>query len=116
MADCSKCDGHCCKYVTVELDPPKEDIDFEELKWFLCHENVTVYIDHEDGWYVEFQTPCKFQDPKTNLCKIYEKRTRVCAEHGTEDCEDADDCEEFYKRLFTKPEDIEAYREEIKKS
>ena len=50
MADCSECDGKCCKYITVQIDEPEEEIDFEELKWFLCHENIMVYLDNDDSY------------------------------------------------------------------
>ncbi|MCK5283241.1 MAG: YkgJ family cysteine cluster protein [Nanoarchaeota archaeon] len=113
MANCSKCDGHCCKYVTIQVDEPKEDIDFEELKWFLCHENMFVYIDHDNQWCIEVKTPCKYQDPKTNLCTIYEKRPTVCSEHQADECESNEGYEEYYKKIFHTMEEIDAYRKEL---
>ena len=113
MAKCSECDGQCCKYITITVDEPKKDIDFEELKWFLCHENILVYIDHEDDWCVEVKTPCKFQDPVTNHCTIYEKRPRVCIEHGLDECEGNKDYEDYCQRAFKTLEDIDEYRKEL---
>ncbi|MBD3164523.1 hypothetical protein GF323_04935 [Candidatus Woesearchaeota archaeon] len=113
MADCSKCDGHCCKYITVQIDTPEDDIDFEELKWFLCHKDVLVYIDHDNGWCVEFKTECKYQDPKTNMCTIYDKRPRVCKEHRLDECEGNEDYDDYYKLMFRSMEDIDEYRKKI---
>ena len=113
MADCSKCDGHCCKYITIQIDEPDEGIDFEELKWFLCHEHISVYIDNEDDWCVEVKTPCKFQDPKTNLCTNYELRPKVCSDHETHECEGNDDYDPHYKRIFHTMDDIDEYRKEL---
>jgi len=45
--NCKNC-GYCCSYVTVQIDDPEDDIDWEEMKWWLCHENVLLYIDHDD--------------------------------------------------------------------
>ena len=112
MAKCEDCSGHCCKYITVQINEPKKDIDFEELKWFLNHENVTVYIDHDDDWCVEFRTPCKFQDP-ANKCTIYEKRPKVCQEHLIEECEGNEDYGDYHKRIFMTMDDIDKYKEEI---
>ncbi len=113
MADCNKCEGLCCKYVTVEVAKPIEDIDFEELKWYLAHENTVLYINEEDEWCLEIKTPCKYQDLKTNFCTIYEKRPKVCLEHSTEECEKNGEPDDFYKRAFHTMEDIDAYKAEI---
>lgn len=112
MAKCSDCSGDCCKYITIQIDAPKEDIDFEELKWFLCHENVMVYIDHDRQWCVEVKTPCRFQDKETNLCTIYDSRPEVCSEHDPGECEGNDDHEPYFKRAFKTPEDIDIYKKE----
>ncbi len=113
MAKCEECDGHCCKYITVQIDTPEDDIDFEELKWFLCHENISVYIDHDNDWCIEVKTPCKFQDTKTNLCTIYETRPKVCQEHQTDECEGNEEHDPHYQRIFHTMEDIDGYKKEL---
>ena len=116
MANCTQCDGKCCKYITIQIHVPKEEIEFEELKWFLTHENTIVYIDQDNEWCVEVKTPCKFQDPKTNLCINYPNRPKVCANHQMDECEANVDDEPFYKRIFLTMEDIEAYKREIQET
>jgi len=111
MADCKDCDGKCCNYITIQIDEPEDDIDFEELKWFLCHENILVYIDNDDDWCVEVRTNCKNLD-ENNACKIYATRPIVCLEHETHECEHNEKYDDYYKRLFKTMEDIEAYKQE----
>ena len=110
MAECKRC-GDCCRYVTVIIDTPEEKIDWEEVKWWVCHKNVIVYYDKEDDeWAVEFRTPCKYQDENNN-CTIYEKRPQICSDHDSDECEtNADgDC---YDILFEEPADVDRYLEE----
>lgn len=103
---CEHCTGHCCKYVALPLDKPKTRRDFEDMRWYLLHENVTIFV--EDGdWYVQFATLCRHQQPD-NRCGIYATRPTICREYSTEECEyHAGEYE--YEHLFTEPEQIEVY-------
>jgi hypothetical protein len=49
--DCSNCNGKCCRYVAVEIDKPTTLKDFENIKWFVCHKNVNVFIDDDNSWF-----------------------------------------------------------------
>ena len=101
---CARCTALCCRYVTVELDTPEDDSDFDEIRWFLMHENIAVYI--EDGsWYVQFQTRCR-NLASDNRCGIYDTRPQICREHGAKgDCEFTGDIET--KVLFQNSDDFE---------
>ncbi len=81
---CKNCDL-CCKYICLEIDKPTEKKDFDEIKWFLLHKNIWVYIDHDGSWNIQFNTPC--EKLNNTLCGIYEKRPQICREHSIEDCE-----------------------------
>ncbi len=82
---CAGC-GACCTYVATQIDDPTTFKDYENLFWYLSHENVAVYIDWEGDWYLEFQTRCKnLTDAKT--CSIYVDRPLVCSEFSFTDCE-----------------------------
>jgi len=84
------CGAKCCRYVVVEIDKPRAKIDREEIRWFLAHENVLVYIDGDDGtWNVQFDTPCRHLDAN-NRCTIYRRRFDVCRDHDPETCEESD--------------------------
>ena len=85
--DCRTCGAKCCRYVTVEMAKPRAHIDVEELRWFLAHENVRVYIDADDeSWNVQFHTPCRHLDG-ANRCTIYSRRYDICRDHDNKDCE-----------------------------
>ncbi len=106
MVRCEDCNAECCRYVTVELAEPKEEADWDEIKWYLMHEGVIVYKDLDDEWQIEIKSKCKHL--KGTKCDIYDKRPNVCREHLTDEC-DANPGE-FSKVLFRKPEDVDAYR------
>ena len=104
MASCDKCDAKCCKYVAVAIDEPKSAESWDEIKWFLMHENISVYKEDDGEWSVEFQTKCKHL--KGNKCEIYGERPLVCRNHGIDECEGEGHDAEV---LFLKPEDVDEY-------
>jgi uncharacterized protein len=85
MKTCINCNGVCCKYVAIEIDAPETKKDFEDLKWYVCHKNVQVYVEEDGTWNVEFLTDCEFLDKK-NKCTVYEKRPEICREYGQDEC------------------------------
>jgi Fe-S-cluster containining protein len=111
MVECRRC-GVCCNYVSVQIDPPEDMIDYDEIVWYLLHNNIAVYIDHEDDWYVEFRTPCKALG-KDNNCNIYEERPYVCRDHDPENCEMSGQGLP-YKKIFTEREQFIKYLKEKK--
>ena len=46
--DCTRCGARCCNYFCFEIDEPDEFDEFENIRWFLCHEGVSVHIDDGD--------------------------------------------------------------------
>ncbi len=82
---CGKCDGKCCRYIAMEIDEPETKKDFEDIRWFVAHKNVNVYIDEEGEWHLEFLTPCEFLGEE-NKCKIYDKRPEICKEYKHNEC------------------------------
>jgi len=103
---CKYCNGKCCRYVTTELETPKTERDFEDIKWFVAHKNVEVFIEKDGQWYIEFITPCKNLG-HDNLCKIYETRPHICRELKHEECEFHNICTE--KHRFKEIKDVEEY-------
>ncbi|MFA5173684.1 MAG: YkgJ family cysteine cluster protein [Candidatus Pacearchaeota archaeon] len=103
---CEGCNGKCCRYVATEIDPPKDKESYEEIIWFLLHENIEVFIENKE-WYIQFTTPCKKLDKKWR-CSIYEKRPQICRDLKIDECEHhgesiAEDV------VFKKPEDFIEY-------
>jgi len=105
--DCATCGAKCCRYVVVELDTPTARIDREEIRWLLAHENVSAYIDGDDGtWNVQFATPCGYLD-ENNRCTIYNRRFDICKDHDPETCEDSDG--EESDTIFRTTEDFDRW-------
>jgi len=82
---CEDCDAKCCKHVAVEIDIPEKIEDFEDIKWFVSHRNVNVFVDEDNLWYLEFLTSCEFLGEK-NKCLNYDNRPQICREYSHEDC------------------------------
>ena len=103
---CEHCTAVCCKYVALPLERPTTARDFDDIRWYLMHENMTVFV--EDGdWYVQFATTCRGLEPD-NRCGIYETRPQICREYEAGGC-DYEGGSHDYEHLFTRPEHIEKY-------
>jgi len=107
--DCILCKAKCCRHVATGIDTPTCKRDYDNIRWYLMHENVHVFIDMDGEWTIEFFTPCKNLLPD-NTCAIYSERPRVCRDYPAADemCEYEDD-EPPYKELFTTVEEFESY-------
>ena len=110
LKTCKDCNGKCCRQVVVELPTPKTIEDLEEVKWYVCHKNVNVFVESDGTWNVEFITPCNHLD-KNNRCKIYQRRSKTCREHLEKDCEMNNPYTELF--IFKKIEDVEDYIDKI---
>jgi len=80
-----RCQARCCRYITVMLPAPKQKADFDELSWFLAHEDISVYVESR-RWHLEVRSRCKYLTSH-NLCRIYESRPEVCRGYETDSCE-----------------------------
>ena len=48
---CDKCTGLCCRYMALPIETPEDREDYDDIRWYLCHEDVAVFV--EDGeWYI----------------------------------------------------------------
>jgi uncharacterized protein len=111
---CEQCVALCCRYFALELDPPEAAADYDNIRWYLMHENVVVFI--EDGrWFLGVLTKCKNLLPD-NRCGIYETRPRICREFTTDNC-DYHGTEYGYDKLFVSAEQLEIFaREQLGRS
>lgn len=107
---CKSCEGKCCKYVAIEIDTPEDLEDLENIRWYVLHKNINVYVDEDYQWHVEFLTPCEHLG-ENNLCQIYEKRPEICREYNTDECLFHNNYEEKY--TFNKLEDVDKYIKEV---
>jgi len=103
---CDRCTALCCRYFALEIDEPDTAEDYDDIRWYLAHENVHIFIE-DDEWYLSVQTRCQhLQDD--NRCGIYEDRPKICREYTTENCDYYTGQYDF-QQYFTKPEELEAY-------
>lgn len=102
---CHKC-ARCCRYFCFEIDEPDTYDEFEDIRWYLCHEGVSVHIDEGD-WFISIENRCKMlgQDDR---CTIYAKRPLMCSTYDPDSCDYTDD-DYGYDEEFLTPEEIERY-------
>ncbi len=111
MSDpCVVCGAKCCQYFAFEIDEPDTYEEFEDIRWFLCHENISVHIDEGD-WYISICNRCNMLD-ENNQCKIYDDRPIICRNYDLENCDDSEGGYQ-YDEEFTKPEHITKYAREF---
>ena len=104
---CERCTGLCCRYFALPLDTPEEWGAFDDIRWYLCHEDVTVFVEEGD-WYLNVNNKCKHLSPDDYRCLIYDKRPRICRNYKTDDCDRTSD-EYNYELHFTSAEQMEEY-------
>jgi uncharacterized protein len=97
---CEGCESRCCKYFTVPLDVPEDADDFDALKWYILHEGVSIYIDDDGDWYVNFVSRCRALGAD-GLCKVYDDRPEICRTHDYDVCEKDDTPYDFREHFFT---------------
>jgi len=105
---CRKCGAKCCRYFCFEIDEPKAFDEFENVRWFVAHEGISVHVDEDDDWYIAISNECKFLDDE-GLCTMYESRPLICRKYSTDGCDFTGDGDYGYKELFTEPAQVETY-------
>jgi Fe-S-cluster containining protein len=103
---CEHCTAVCCRYIALPLDTPETRGDFDDIRWYLLHENVSVFV--EDGdWYIAFQASCRHL-LLDHRCGIYRARPRICRQYSAADC-DYHSGDYNWQEHFTRPEHLDAY-------
>jgi len=104
---CDECTGLCCRYFALPIETPEDKADYDDIRWYLCHKGITVFV--EDGdWYINIKNKCKHFSEKDNHCRIYGKRPRICREYSHKDC-DYVEGEYDYELHFTSDKQMEEY-------
>ncbi len=104
---CARCTALCCRYVAVEIDEPEDDRDYDNIRWYVSHENIQVYQDDEGGWYIQFFTRCRHLG-RENECTIHPNHYQICKDYKMRECEFTLG-QGGEKRLFRLPEDVDRY-------
>ena len=102
---CAYCTGRCCRYFALPIETPETWEDFDHIRWYMMHGDVSVFVD-EETWYVMVLADCKHLKPD-NYCGAYETRPQICRDYTTEDCAYDDDA--AHDRLFETPEQVWEY-------
>lgn len=111
---CQECGAKCCKYFSFEIDEPDTYEEFEDVRWYLCHEDVSVHIDEGD-WYISIQNRCEMLT-KNDRCRMYEDRPLICRKYSPDGC-DHTSGDYGYDALFETPEALAKYaRKKLGKS
>lgn len=103
---CKTCNALCCQYFCFQIDTPDDYEEFEDIRWYLCHEGVSVHVEEDETWYIQIENPCKKLD-NDNRCVIYEDRPLICRNYG-ETCE-ATGSDYGYLEEFKTPEQLLEY-------
>lgn len=102
---CEHCTAKCCRYFALPISTPQNFADLEYIRWYLLHEQATVFIEDET-WYLLVHTVCRhLQDD--HRCGIYETRPQICRDYTTDNCEYDDSY--TYDQYFETPEQIAEY-------
>jgi Fe-S-cluster containining protein len=104
---CEKCTGLCCRYFALPIETPETRADYDDIRWYLCHEDITVFV--EDGdWYLNVKNKCRYLSEKDHACLIYDKRPKICRKYKHSDC-DFVEGEYEYELHFTSAKDMDEY-------
>jgi uncharacterized protein len=107
---CEFCTAKCCRYIALPSPRnPKTWKDFDELRWFVSHRDVAVFVDDGD-WYVMFNAVCRHLRDD-HLCNIYDTRPQICRDYTTKGCE----YDEYYlyEKIFETDEQLYEYAEAL---
>jgi Fe-S-cluster containining protein len=85
LLPCLAC-TQCCHYVAIEIDTPESRSDFDQIRWYLYHPGIEIYIDHDDHWNVLFHSRCVQLQPD-GKCGVYEHRPHICRDYSERTCE-----------------------------
>ncbi len=103
---CEHCTAVCCGYVALPVDKPKTPSDFDDIRWYLLHEGISVFV--EDGdWYICISARCR-KVTADSRCGIYADRPRVCRKYSEDEC-DYHSGDYGWEQHFTCPEHLAAY-------
>lgn len=103
---CEHCTAACCRYIALPIDKPRSRRDYDDIRWYVMHEGVSVFVEEGD-WYVQFQARCKNLQ-EDNLCGVYETRPKICREYEAHECDYAGGAY-TYDLVFTHASQVESY-------
>ncbi len=111
MSDClcDRCAGLCCRYFALPIDNPETRRDYDNIRWYLLHEKVVVFVE-DAQWFIGILNKCKALQPD-NRCGVYETRPQICRGYSTDNC-DYHGGDYGYDRLFTSADALWTFAQE----
>jgi uncharacterized protein len=104
---CGKLHRDVLSILRAAIDTPESREDYDDIRWYLCHEDVSVFV--EDGdWYLSVKNKCRHLSEKDYRCRIYDRRPKICRKYKHADC-DFVEGEYDYELHFTSDKDMEEY-------
>jgi Fe-S-cluster containining protein len=82
---CAGC-TQCCRYVTIEVDPPRQAWEYDQWIWMLHHENLEMYVERPEAWFVYIATLCT-QLNDEGRCAIHGRHPVLCRDYDPRSCE-----------------------------
>lgn len=113
LDDCVKCGARCCRHVALAIDKPTCKRDYDNIRWYLMHQDVQVSVDHDGDWLLTFRARCKNLTTE-NKCARYAARPDVCRNYPDENsyCE-YESQDPPHTDIFESAEEFEAYLERM---
>ncbi|MFH1829418.1 MAG: YkgJ family cysteine cluster protein [Pseudomonadota bacterium] len=109
---CHRC-SRCCAYFCLEIDEPESLHEYDDLAWIVAHQKTAIHVTGKT-WELVVHNPCQHLGAD-GVCRIYDKRPRICRKHVPGDCEfgqkhlhDYDEVD----HIFCNMDDLWAYRAE----
>lgn len=106
---CDYCTGKCCRYISLPIKTPHSWDDYDEIRWFLAHGRMIVYVE-KATWYLLVMSNCQYLQ-KDYRCGIYFDRPKICREYTTDNCEYEQDW--GFEKVFESPRQVWEYAEAI---
>lgn len=106
---CEHCTAKCCRYFALPIETPTERNDFENIRWYMLHGRVSVFVD-EGTWFLMVHNACD-QLLEDGRCGVYETRPEICREYSTDNCEY--DGDGIYDQFFETPDQIAEYADAV---
>lgn len=106
---CDRClPAKCCSAVAMEIDKPTALEDYENLLWYVAHDNIHLFIEGK-SWFMNIISRCDFLG-LDNRCMGYERRPQICRDYSLDDCEFDTPIEDLgYEAYFENFDQLEAY-------
>jgi Fe-S-cluster containining protein len=104
---CDDCNALCCRYFALPLETPEDRGDYDDIRWFLCHKDISVFVEKGD-WYISIKNKCKYLSGDDNRCMIYKRRPRICRYYSRRSC-DLVEGEYDYELHFTNDKEMEEH-------